>query len=94
MHKMAHSRIATYRGTTFGDWTDSLEFQVNYLQFFGRKSGKIRNIRGLDAVGWVGKDAAVLTILSAALGWGFFAGIWGSGKCQFQNGRAADSFFF
>src|SRR3954467_4602056 len=28
--------------------------------------------------------------LSAALGWGFFAGIWGSGKCQFQNGRAAD----
>ena len=29
---------------------------------------------------------------SAALGWGFFAGIWGSGKCQFQNGRAADFF--
>jgi hypothetical protein len=30
--------------------------------------------------------------LSAALGWGFFAGIWGSGKCQLQNGRAADFF--
>jgi hypothetical protein len=32
--------------------------------------------------------------LSAALGWGFFAGIWGSGKCQSQNGRAADFFLF
>jgi hypothetical protein len=30
---------------------------------------------------------------SAALGWGFFTGIWGSGKCQFQNGRAADILF-
>lgn len=32
--------------------------------------------------------------MSAALGWGFFTGIWGSGKCWFQNGRAADLFFF
>jgi hypothetical protein len=32
--------------------------------------------------------------LSAALGWGFFTGIWGSGKCQSQNGRAADILSF
>ena len=54
-----------------------------------KSKGKIVTFRRLTPFAGLGRIRRPYD-LSAALGWGFFAGIWGSGKCQSQNGRAAD----